>query len=130
MSRGDFINGRFIPVEKPDGEFKDLSPGDLNDELMLVRFRHDHIEEACRVAQRAYLPWAKLSLEERKTHLMRLKSVFDSHVEQMAQVIARDSGKPLWDAMSEAKALGSKIDITIQHSLKLVAEERISNALF
>lgn len=127
--KGDYIAGRWVSSGKSDGELKDASPGDLSDILMTVGFRHDHIEEAVRAARKAFMPWARLSMEERKNHLMRLKDVFDTHTEQMAQIIARDSGKPLWDAMGEAKNLGNKIDITINNSLKRVAEEHIPNAL-
>ncbi len=127
--KGDFINGRFILPTKPDGEFKDVSPSELNDIVMAVQFKHDHIDEACVAAKRAYPKWAQLTLNDRKTYLLRLKELFDTHAEQMAQVIARDTGKPMWEAMTEAKALGSKIDITLNHSLQLVSEERVLNAL-
>ncbi|MEN0060178.1 MAG: hypothetical protein AAGB31_15170 [Bdellovibrio sp.] len=62
--KGDFINGRFVPVEKGDGEFKDISPSDLNDTVMVVPFKHDHIDEACVAAKKAYPSWACLSLTE------------------------------------------------------------------
>ncbi|MBX3034129.1 MAG: succinylglutamate-semialdehyde dehydrogenase [Bdellovibrionaceae bacterium] len=127
--KGDFINGRWVRVEKADGEFKDVSPGDLGDQLLTVKLRHDHIDEACRAAKKAFLPWARLSLDERRNHLLKLKEVFDTHAEQMAQLIARDTGKPLWDAMTEAKNLGNKIDVTMNESMKLVKEDRLTNAL-
>lgn len=127
--KGDFVNGRFIPVDKGNGEFKDISPSDLSDLVMTVPFKHDHVDEACSAAKKAYPEWAGLSLEARKNHLMRLREVFNTHAEQMAQVISRDTGKPAWEAMTEAKALGAKIDITINESLKLIADERIQNAL-
>ncbi len=127
--RGDYIGGRFIPVVKGDGEIKDISPGDLKDLVMTTPFKHDHVEEACVAARKAYPAWAQLSLDERKSCLMRVKEMFESHVDQMAQLIARDTGKSLWDATTEAKALGAKIDITLKESVKLIAEERITNAL-
>ncbi|KYG66845.1 N-succinylglutamate 5-semialdehyde dehydrogenase [Bdellovibrio bacteriovorus] len=127
--KGDFINGRFVPVTKGDGEFKDVSPADLSDVIMKVGFKHDHIDEACAAAKKAYPQWAMLSLDERKKYLLRVKELFDANVEQMAQLISRDTGKPLWEGINEAKLLGSKIDITLNQSLKLVAEERITNAL-
>ena len=40
---GDFINGKFIPVQKPDGSIKDVSPGDLNDTIMVASFSHSHV---------------------------------------------------------------------------------------
>lgn len=127
--RGDFINGKFIPVAKGDGEIKDISPADINDLVMTVPFKHDHIDQACEAAKKAYPAWATLSLDERRAYLVRLKEMFDGHVDQMAQLISRDTGKPLWESLTEAKGLGAKIDITLNHSLKLVAEERITNAL-
>ncbi|QDK36214.1 succinylglutamate-semialdehyde dehydrogenase [Bdellovibrio sp. NC01] len=127
--KGDFINGRFSPVTKGDGEFKDISPADLNDLVMTVPFKHDHIDEACLAAKKAYPAWAMLTMEERRQYMLRLKEMYDANVEQMAQLISRDTGKPLWDAMTEAKALGAKVDITVNHSIKLIAEERIANAL-
>lgn len=127
--QGDFIAGRFVPVEKGDGEFKDISPGDLNDQIMTVKFKYDHIDEACLAAKKAFIPWTRLSLDERKNYLLKLKDIFDKHTEQMAQIIARDTGKALWDAMTEAKNLGNKIDITINNSLKLINETHIPNAL-
>lgn len=127
--RGDYIDGRFVPVTKGDGEIKDVSPGDLKDLVMTLPYKNDHVELACAAAKKAYPRWGRLSMEERRTYLLRIKEMFDAHVEQMAQLIARDTGKSLWDATSEAKALGAKIDITLNHSVKLIAEERVSNAL-
>lgn len=126
---GDFINGRFMPVEKGDGQIKDVSPADLSDVIMNVPYKNDHVEMACTAAKKAYPAWASLTLEQRKKYLLRLKELFETHTDQMAQLIARDTGKPLWDSMTEAKNLANKIDITINHSLKLVAEDRFANAL-
>lgn len=126
---GDFINGRFTPVEKGDGQIKDISPADLSDVIMTIPYKHDHVEAACAAAKKAYLGWAQLDLEQRKKYLLRLKELFETHADQMAQLIARDTGKALWDATAEAKNLANKIDITITHSLKLVAEDRFANAL-
>lgn len=127
--KGDFINGRFVTVTKGDGEFKDISPADLNDTVMTVQFKHDHVDEACVAAKKAYMPWSLLTVDERRSYLLRLKEMYDTHAEQMAQIISRDTGKPTWEALTEAKALGAKIDITLNQSLNLVAEERIPNAL-
>ena len=129
MSSGDFINGRWIQPTRPDGQFKDISPADLNDVIDQFTFKYDHVEEACAAAKKAFLPWAQKSIEERKQFLLRLKDVFEKNVDEMAKAISRDTGKPLWDSTTEAKALANKIDVTINHSLRLVAEEKIENAL-
>ncbi len=127
--KGDYINSRFIPAEKGHGEIKDVSPGDLNDHIMSVPYKHEHMDEACKAARKAFPAWAALPEEKRREALNRLKEIFVTHEAQMAQAISRDTGKPLWDATTEAKALASKIDITLNFSSKLIAEERVTNAL-
>lgn len=126
---GDYIGGQFTVTEKPDGVIKDYSPSDLTDFIMEVPFEHDRIEQACGRAKEAYRGWSLLTMDERKSFLMRLKEVFQSNHAQLTEAIARDTGKPLWEAKTEASALVSKIDITVNHSLQLVKEERIPNAL-
>lgn len=126
---GDFINGKFVPVQKADGTFKDVSPGDLNDHVMTVSFSHAHVDQAVEAARKAYLPWARLSMDERKRYLMRLKEAYDSVKNEMAEAISRDTGKPKWETLTEAAALSAKIDITLNQSLDLVKEDRVPNAL-
>lgn len=126
---GDYINGKFLAVVKGDGELKDYSPADLKDLIITIPFKFDHVDMAVESARKAYAKWGALPLQERKTYLLKLKEIFDSQCDRMANVIARDTGKPMWEAMNEAKGLGAKIDITLNHSLQLIAEERIANVL-
>lgn len=126
--RGDFIKGHFRHVERPKTEITDASPADLNDTIGVFPVVHAHVEEACEAAREAYPAWAALDIEERKKYLHRLKELFMAHEAEMAELISRDTGKALWDSMTEAKNLSNKIDITINFSLKLIEEERIPNA--
>jgi succinylglutamic semialdehyde dehydrogenase len=126
---GDFINGKWIQPEKADGSFKDVSPADLKDEVMNTIFCHQHVDKAVESARKAFLPWARLSFDERKTYLLRLKEIFEMHKQELIDAICRDTGKPIWDATGEVGATINKIDITVNFSSKLVAEERIANAL-
>lgn len=127
--RGDYINGEFVLPKNVDSEWTIESPADLSDKVIQVQSDNSHVEVACEAAQKAFRNWAHLPLEKRKEHILRLKEVFVAGAEKMAQLIARETGKPLWDAKTEAGALANKIDVTLEHSLKLVAEERIKNAL-
>lgn len=125
----DFINGKMVKVEKADGQFKDISPADLADTIMVVKYSHLHVDHAVEAAKGAYRAWSHLCFEERKTYLLRLKEIFENHKEEMAIAISRDTGKPKWESLTEATALVNKIDITLNFSTKLVAEERVANAL-
>ena len=126
---GDYINSQFVPVAKGHGELKNYSPADLQDHIMNVPFNHDHMDEACLTAKKAYQKWGRLTSDERKIYLLKLKEVLTAHSAEMAEIISRDTGKPMWEAKTEAAALISKIDITLNFSTQLIAEERIANAL-
>lgn len=126
---GDFINGRFVPVAAAEGKIVDKSPADLKDVVIEVPYSSDQVDRAVASAKKAFLPWARLSLDERKNRLLRLKEVFEGHTDEMAQIIARDTGKPLWEAKTEAQALAQKIDITLNLSSLRVAPAHFPNAL-
>lgn len=126
---GDYINGRFVLSENPDAEWEVHSPADLKDIVVKVAAKYDHVDGACLAAQKAYLPWARLGLEGRKPYLMKLKEVFAARGSEVSELIARETGKPLWESKTEAAALLNKIDITLNHSMKLVQEEEIKDAL-
>jgi succinylglutamic semialdehyde dehydrogenase len=126
---GDYIDGRFIKPDRADGEFKDISPADLKDEIMVLEYRYDHVALATHAAKKAFPAWARLPLEKRAEYLRRLKEVYLAHADQIAETIARETGKPLWESMTEAKTMVNKIDITLDYSMKLVQDERVENAL-
>ncbi|MBX3017010.1 MAG: succinylglutamate-semialdehyde dehydrogenase [Bdellovibrionaceae bacterium] len=126
---GDFIDGSFNPVKQAEGKIVDKSPADLNDIVIEVPYNADHVDAAVAAAKKAYLPWARLSMDERKNRLMKLKGVFEAHQDELAMAIARDTGKPLWESKTEVTACIGKIDITVNHSIKLVEAEHLPNAL-
>ena len=44
---GDFISGQFMKPDKIDGQFKDISPADLTDQLLTVSYQLDRVDLAC-----------------------------------------------------------------------------------
>ncbi len=126
---GDYIDGKWMLNDRPDEEWAVQSPANLKDTVIRVSSRFDHVDRAVEAARKAYLPWAHLGLEKRKQHLQRLKEVFLSKAPELTEIIARETGKPLWESKTEAAALSNKIDITLTHSLQLVADEEVKDAL-
>lgn len=129
MYVGDLINGEFILVTQVDGEIRDRSPANIKDEIMMAPFNRDHIQMACKAAKKAFPAWTRLTQTERMHYLNKLKEILIQKKEDMALAIARDTGKPLWESLTEASALISKIDITLNHSIKLVTSELVPQAL-
>ena len=83
--------------------------------------------QACEAAQLAYKSWRHSSLEERKKLLLKLKELYLENKEAIATLISRETGKPYWESLGEAGALVAKIDVTLDHSLKLVNTEKVKN---
>ncbi len=127
--KGDFIAGRWVRSEKSDEEWTVQSPANLKDTVIHMASRFDHVEQAVQSARKAYLPWAHMGLEKRKQYMMRLKEMFASKGSELAEILSRETGKPLWETKTEVAALGSKIDITLNHSIKQITEEEIKDAL-
>jgi succinylglutamic semialdehyde dehydrogenase len=127
--RGNFIANKWVSPERPDEDWSVQSPANLKDTIMTPEAQFDHVDRAVQAARKAFLPWAHMGFEKRKTYLLRLKEVFLSRGAEVAEIIARETGKPLWETKTEAAALANKIDITLNHSMKRVAEEEIKDAL-
>jgi succinylglutamic semialdehyde dehydrogenase len=127
--RGDFIANQWLVSDKPDEQWDVPSPANLKDIVIRPLARFDHVERAVQAARKAYLPWAHLGVEKRKPYLMRLKEIFQARGGELAEILARETGKPLWETKTEVTAVVNKIDITLNHSLKLVADEEIKDVL-
>lgn len=126
---GDFIDGEFVIPKKPDGEWKDICPGDLKDEIITMKFSFEHVPMACEAAKKAFDSWSGLSMPERINYLVRLKEIYIQHKADLAEVISRDTGKPLWESVTEAQAMINKIDITIAESAKLIETQQFKEIM-
>src|SRR4051794_35805635 len=102
---GDYINGQFVTSNRPDGEFRDVSPSDLSDEIMKLEFDYTHVAKACVAAREAFRSWSLTPLETRISYMRKLKEVYLAHEKEIATLIARETGKPLWESATEAKAM-------------------------
>ena len=123
--RGNYINGEF---KKPpaDQKFSKLSPSDFSDSLLQVECSSSVVREACEAGKKAFLPWLQTPLEKRKQLLLNLKKIYEKRSAELAEVIARETGKPLWESQGEANALKSKVDITLKESLQLVQDQKVN----
>lgn len=127
--KGFYFNSQFCTVAQPDDEWKISSPSDLSDTVMRVQSSQAMLNDVCVSAHKAAALWKYKSLEERIGFILKVKDLFIERVDIIAQVIARETGKPLWESTGEAKALAAKIIVTIDHSLNLVKSEKIENIL-
>ena len=137
ISRGDYFDGLFQgpgkkPVKKPGHKRQkiiNLSPADLKDKVFEFYFNPQHIDPVCHSAKSAFTPWASLSQSKRNWFLKKLAQVYREKQEEIAILISRETGKPLWESRQEALALSSKIDVTLKHALPLVQTKTLPSRL-
>lgn len=126
---GDYIGGRFISVEEGDGVIENKSPADLAESVFRAGVSYPHVDQACDAAKKSFLEWSQQPMSHRIAMIKKLQTVFESSRERIADCIARETGKPMWDCQSEVAAMINKIPITIEHALKLIEEVTIKDAL-
>ncbi|MEM7645437.1 MAG: succinylglutamate-semialdehyde dehydrogenase [Pseudomonadota bacterium] len=127
--KGDFINGEFVIPAKSSGEFSNFSPAHLSEKVIDISFQSRHVDDAVESAQKAFLEWSQWKMQDRMDALIKVRDLIGQKQEQFAEVIARETGKPLWETTTEAKALVGKFNVTFDHSLKLIEETKVEGAL-
>jgi aldehyde dehydrogenase (NAD+) len=96
-----FIANRFADLE-PDGFSPHSNPSDADDVVALVPGGSaDSVNEAIDAAHKAFGPWRSLPGPARAEHLYRWAGVIANRQEELAQVIAREVGKPIVEARGE-----------------------------
>lgn len=121
-ARGDFVDGRLALPERADGELVAVDPGDTRESLGAFPFAAESVERAAGAARRAWPAWRDADPNARAAALQRFRDALHAESERFAQTIAREVGKPLWEARTEVAAMLAKIDITLTQGLELVAD--------
>lgn len=64
-------------------------------------------------ARRAWPAWAAMALTSRIEAVRRYSNRVRSQSDRLAELIARETGKPIWEARTEAESVVKKIDISV-----------------
>ena len=91
----------------------------------------EHGDAAAEVtaARAAFPAWAAQAVTYRAETLRRFANVVRTREAEFADLIARETGKPLWEAKTEVAAVIGKVDISINAYLERTPQRRIEAAL-
>src|SRR5256885_10854265 len=117
----DLIGGTFVNPRSPDGAIEDTSPADLAQVLGNFPWALSQVDAAVGAARDAARTMVRMSVSERAGLVRRIGEVLKAREEDLAQAIALDIGKPLWEARTEAQACSAKATITADDGLRLRA---------
>ena len=79
-------------------------------------------------AGKAFPDWSARPIEQRAEILQSFAAILEQQKEELAALIAREIGKPLWEAKTEVAAMNGKIKISIAAHEKRCSEFRGGNA--
>lgn len=128
-ARGNYIGGEFQRPQDPQGEWVSKNPGDFSDELGRFQYSYASVDLAVKSAREAFHPWRRKPLSERAEILKRYQASLKKHEEELTEIIAREVGKPLWEAKTEVAAMVGKVEITINEGMKYVTDVEIPNIM-
>ncbi|MFC0205577.1 succinylglutamate-semialdehyde dehydrogenase [Novosphingobium soli] len=87
------------------------------------------IEETVLRARRAWPAWAAQPLSTRMELLRRFANELRKDAEKLATMIAREIGKPLWEARAEVDGVVAKVEISIRAYAERTSQRRLDSAL-
>jgi succinylglutamic semialdehyde dehydrogenase len=87
------------------------------------------VEAEVAAARAAWAGWAARPFTNRVETLRRFVNVVRGKIEPFADLIARETGKPLWEARTEAEAVINKVDISVAAYADRTAQKRLEGAM-
>ena len=72
------------------------------------------VAAAVAAARVAFPDWADRPRQDRVDAVKRSQAVLKAHADGLAETIANETGKPLWEAKTEVAAMVGKVDISIR----------------
>ncbi|OGP82719.1 MAG: hypothetical protein A2Y95_03590 [Deltaproteobacteria bacterium RBG_13_65_10] len=119
-ARGDYLEGRFVPVTTPEGELRCPDPGDLDSPVRVFPFQRAAVDQAVTAARCAWPAWARTAAPERHAMLRRFAQILSKRAEEAALLIVEETGKPLFEARAEVRSAVDKVAITLDEALRFV----------
>ncbi|MCT2559830.1 succinylglutamate-semialdehyde dehydrogenase [Tsuneonella sp. YG55] len=95
----------------------------------LWRGKTGDVDEAVSRARRAWPDWASKPLATRVELVRRFANEVRKEHDKFAELIARETGKPLWEARTEVESVVAKVDISITAYAERTGQKKLDSAL-
>ena len=93
------------------------------------RGKASDVDAALGRAAEAKAGWAAQPLARRIELVRRFANEVLKHAEPFAELIARETGKPLWEARTEVEAVKNKVEISITAYAERTGQKKLDSAL-
>ncbi|WP_340589382.1 succinylglutamate-semialdehyde dehydrogenase [Erythrobacter alti] len=95
----------------------------------LWRGAHGNVDAVVAQSRRAWPKWAALPLSNRIELMRRFVNEVRKDQDAFAELIAREAGKPLWEARTEVEAVMAKVDISVSAYAERTGQRKLDSAL-
>lgn len=123
---GNYIAGSFSPPTELEDSILSISPADATDCLGEFPVSIADVDAAVDSSCKAFSSWKRLTAQERSAYLRKFQEVVRDRMDELAEALAREVGKPLWEAKTEIAAMIGKVDITLAEGAADLAELKIA----
>lgn len=96
------------------GEFASIDPATGDTVWRGRAASRTQIDEAIAAARRAAPHWSETPLEGRIAYLRTFAQRVNEQAPALAELISRETGKPLWESLEEVRLVASKVDLSIR----------------
>jgi len=110
------VSGNFVSINPATGE--EMWSGSIGD-----------AEAEVAAARAAWPAWAAHSVAYRIEALRRFANVVRRKETEFAELIARETGKPMWEARTEVGAVVNKVEISIEAYAERTPQRKMEAAL-
>ena len=86
-------------------------------------------DEAVARAREAFPGWASRPVANRMELVRRFANEVRAAADDFAELIARETGKPLWEAKTEVEAVVAKVEISITAYMERTGQKKLDSAL-
>lgn len=126
QSKGQYINGQWV---KSNGSvLKSINPSYGTVFWQGVSATEHDISAAAETAHQALPAWAALDFEQRAQFTKKFAEQVEKKREQLALLIAQETGKPLWESQTEVSSVIAKVNISILAYQERTAAKRNATA--
>lgn len=95
----------------------------------LWRGKYGNVDAIVARARRAWPEWAAMPLANRIELVRRFANEVRKEQESFAELIARETGKPLWEARTEVEAVIAKVEISIRAYAERTGQKKLDSGL-
>ncbi len=93
------------------------------------RGRIGDVDDSVTRARRAWPAWAAQPLSTRMELLRRFANEVLKISDKLAETVARETGKPMWEARGEIESVVSKVENSIRSYAERTAQRKLDNAM-